>query len=211
MISNLAKRILEEASNEADKILNAAEIEARKILEEAKERAETILNEALKEAERRARENANTLIADAGRRLWELKREVLRVAYEIAAESFELAAKKLPQITEREDYVNILSRLILEAIGYLRETDLKVAVNRRDIELVRKLLPNLENDVVRILGKKVRLTLLEDPIDVVGGAVVMTADGSVIYNNSLEARLESAQEKLMPDIIRKLVPEVIAR
>jgi len=211
MTLSLAKRILEEASNEAEKILDTAEIEARKILEDAKERGEAILNEAPKEAERRAKEYVNTLIADARGKLWALKREALRAAYEIAAESFEQAAKKLPKITEREDYINILFRLILEAIENIRETNLIVSVNNRDMNLVRRLLPNLEADAAKILGKKVRLTLLENPIDIVGGAIVMTADGSIIYNNSLEARLESAREKLLPDAIRRLVPEVVAR
>jgi len=211
MTLSLAKRILEEASKEAEKILDTAEIEARKILEDAKERGEAILNEAPKEAERRAKEYVNTLIADARGKLWALKREALRAAYEIAAESFEQAAKKLPKITEREDYINILFRLILEAIENIRETNLIVSVNNRDMNLVRRLLPNLEADAAKILGKKVRLTLLENPIDIVGGAIVMTADGSIIYNNSLEARLESAREKLLPDAIRRLVPEVVAR
>jgi len=211
MTLSLAKRILEEASKEAEKILDTAKIDAHKILEDAKKREETILNEALKEAERRAKEHVNTLIADAREKLWALKREALRAAYEIAAESFEQAAKKLQKITEREDYINILFRLILEAIENILETNLIVSVNNRDMNLVRRLLPNLEAEAEKILGKKVRLNLLENPIDIVGGAIVMTADGSIIYNNSLEARLESAREKLLPDVIRRLVPEVVAR
>jgi vacuolar-type H+-ATPase subunit E/Vma4 len=39
----------------------------------------------------------------------------------------------------------------------------------------------------------------------------MTADEKIIYNNSLEAKLESSREKLLPLLVRKLVPEVVGK
>jgi V/A-type H+-transporting ATPase subunit E len=211
LISNIAKIILEEASKEAEKILNDAKSVADKILEDAKRKADAILKEAIREAEKKASEKVRALAFDAERRYMELKREVQRTAYEIAEESFKVAARKLLQVTEKEDYVDILYKLILEAVQQLREAELKVAVNRRDMDLVRRLLPRIESEASRIMGVKIRISLLEKPIDIVGGAVVMTADEKIIYNNSLEAKLESSREKLLPLLVRKLIPEVVGK
>lgn len=211
MTSNLAKIILEEASKEAEKTLNDAKSTADKILEDAKRKANAIIEEAIREAEKKAREKVRALVSDAERRYAELKLEVLRTAYEIVEESFKAAAQKLLQVTEKEKYVDILYNLILEAVQQLREAELKVAVNRRDMDLVRRLLPRIESEASRIMGIKIRIVLLEKPIDIVGGAVVMTADEKIIYNNSLEAKLESSREKLLPLLVRKLVPEVVGK
>jgi vacuolar-type H+-ATPase subunit E/Vma4 len=207
----LAKIILEEASKEAEKTLNDAKSTADKILEDAKRKANAIIEEAIREAEKKAREKVRALVSDAERRYAELKLEVLRTAYEIVEESFKAAAQKLLQVTEKEKYVDILYNLILEAVQQLREAELKVAVNRRDMDLVRRLLPRIESEASRIMGIKIRIVLLEKPIDIVGGAVVMTADEKIIYNNSLEAKLESSREKLLPLLVRKLVPEVVGK
>jgi vacuolar-type H+-ATPase subunit E/Vma4 len=207
----LVKIILEEASKEAEKTLNDAKSTADKILEDAKRKANAIIEEAIREAEKKAREKVRALVSDAERRYAELKLEVLRTAYEIVEESFKAAAQKLLQVTEKEKYVDILYNLILEAVQQLREAELKVAVNRRDMDLVRRLLPRIESEASRIMGIKIRIVLLEKPIDIVGGAVVMTADEKIIYNNSLEAKLESSREKLLPLLVRKLVPEVVGK
>ncbi|RLE71157.1 MAG: hypothetical protein DRJ43_00320 [Thermoprotei archaeon] len=202
--SHLARKILEDASKEAERILYEAEVEARRIVEDARRRADEELRRALEDAERRAREEGARLVRDARRRSLELRREAIRLAYEIVTEAFDVAARRISRVIEA-DYAEILSRLIVEAAVQLGGDDLKVAVNLRDRRLAEKLLSGLEDEVSRIMSKSVRLSLEEEPVSIIGGAIVTTADGSLIYNNSLEARLERAREELTPIIIQRLL------
>jgi len=183
-VDKIKSKILEDAKAEANKIISKAEEEKAKILEKAKEEAEKRKAEILKKGEKEAEMTKNRIISEAK---LEAKKKLLETKEEIIEMAINKLKEELTKLPEQPDYKDKLIKLIKEGAISLGGGDLVVRLNKRDIELIDdSTLWNLEKEVENIT-KKVTVLKKGEPVDIVGGCIIETADGLKSLDNSLEA------------------------
>lgn len=112
---------------------------------------------------------------------------------------FEKAKSKLSTSTKEEIYTALMSKLLEDGLSAIGKDEVVVECNKNDIELLRKLIGSTPKK-----GKKTKVVQLEKPIDVIGGIRIRSADGSLIYDGTLDSRIE----RLKP-LIRKSVVQML--
>lgn len=109
-------------------------------------------------------------------------------------EAFEAARERVSQV-EGAAYEKALARLIQEGLDVVGH-HVKVRCASKDKRAVAA--------AVKRLDAKARVTIEAEPIEVTGGVVLTTPDGSIRFDNTFEARLER-----MRAVLRKEVASVL--
>lgn len=202
VVEVLREEVRRLARREAERIVEEARRRAEEIIREAERRAEELVKTRMEEARREARRRLGVELHKARMegiiKLQRLKSELLKRV-------FDEALARLRELAEgrREEYSRVLADWISEAARSLGGGDLVVYVNRRDWSLAATLLPSIE-ERLRREGLEVRLRLSDEAIDVAAGALVATSDGRLMYNSTLEARLERVRNKLSGEVYKLL-------
>jgi V/A-type H+/Na+-transporting ATPase subunit E len=61
--------------------------------------------------------------------------------------------------------------------------------------------------ITNLSNKNVRMTLSEQPINVIGGIRVRSVDGSTTYDNTLDSRIERFKPLIRKNIVQMLRSE----
>lgn len=173
----LLKALEEDARKEREKLLQEAEEEARRIIAEAQQELKRLKEEDLM--------RWKTLLAtERARALTEAKAYgmalLLEARYSILQEVFQRAEEGLEG---REDYPDVLRRLILEALED-EKGEVIAFVSGCDLPILQGM--NLPAGV-EVRAGEVHL-----------GVVITTRDGRRRVVNTLKSRLEKAKSSLMP-------------
>jgi V/A-type H+-transporting ATPase subunit E len=198
-LQQLQAEIEKKAEEEASRILDAARLEAQKIVAEADARAAGLREERTRAVEREvdARERADLAIARM-----EQKGKLLRVKSEWAKRVFEEVEKIIAKMAEKggQEYIELLTNLILEGITAMNGTKFIVEVSSRDKDAISHVLGTVADRAGKIKNGKVDLQIETLQTRTLGGAVVSTEDRVQYFNNTLEARLSAASQNLEGDI-----------
>ncbi|HHV61552.1 MAG TPA: hypothetical protein GXX51_02785 [Firmicutes bacterium] len=186
----LVDAIYEEAQRRAQEKLEDARREAEAILARARSEAEALRNEKLRVAEEKARSERRRIVSSTE---LDNQRENLIFKEKLIMQVFDIARRRLGDITGREEYPDLLRRLVVEAISTLADQDLTVMVREEDIPLVGEgFLQEIAGEVARSRSGRPGVSLHVERCDrpISGGCIVRTSDGHSVFDNSLERRLE---------------------
>jgi len=166
-------------------------------IENAKKRAEEIINKAEKDAEEIM--NKEIKIAhekikmEERRRLAEIslkmKEIILRERETIFNEVLNEVKRRLHEFKKTDRYPSILQELILEGCEAIGGGDLVIKIDSKDKEIDINI-EKLKRIIEERMGGKVNISIVFDNISEFGGVIVSTPDGSIVYNNTLDAILE---------------------
>jgi V/A-type H+/Na+-transporting ATPase subunit E len=112
----------------------------------------------------------------------------LRALEKAVNEAFELATK---DISDSESYPEAIGRLIEEGLEII-DRGAKVQCSSKDKKVVAA--------AIRKLDGSIKVSFEDEPIDTVGGVVLTTADGTVRFDNTIEARLERMKPMLRKEV-----------
>ncbi len=200
-VDKITSKILEDANKEKEEILAKAREEAEKILEQARKEAEEKKSSILKRGEKEAEMTYNRILAEA--RL-QAKRKLLEEREKLIQMALDKLREDLEKVPERDDYKDILLKLIVEGVFAIGGGELYIHLNERDYGLLTdETLWAIENEAEERL-KKATIIRRGEPVDIIGGCIVKTVDGAKMYDNSLEAVFERNI-----DSIRTKVAEII--
>jgi vacuolar-type H+-ATPase subunit E/Vma4 len=171
----MAEEILNKARSEAARIESDAEEKGAKILAEAKDKRKDALERAKNEAEAVAANEKNEKIAAAH---LEAKRIVSHAKEGAIAASLSEVLEGT-KLSREKDYKQLLKELIAQGVAEIGK-DAIVKTNKGDQKLAHS------------LGFKVD----EDAVDCIGGAVISSPDGKVVFNNTFEAKFLLSKERL---------------
>jgi V/A-type H+/Na+-transporting ATPase subunit E len=196
-MSNSAADTLEKVSGEFEaEVLADLEAGRRNALariestrKEAIEAVSKILETSVKQAESTKRQIIGAAELDA-------RNAQLKSLEKAVNEVFDLATKEVSSASGPSHEKSIAS-LIKEGIGVIG-TKAKVQCSSKDTKAVASAIRKLE-------GGQTKLTLEEEPVETLGGVVLITPDGSIRFDNTIEARLER-----MKPILRKDVAAILA-
>ena len=156
--------------------------EYARILEGAKKQAENLRRQIVGSSRLAARNKQLVLIETA------------------VNDAFEKAKTKLRSSDKEEVYKILITKMLEESVAAIGADEVIIQCNRNDFDLVKKAIASLSN-------KNMRMTLSEQPINVIGGIRVRSVDGSTTYDNTLDSRIERFKPLIRKNIVQMLRSE----
>lgn len=178
---NLLKSVDESAHERELELLENARVTIEGIKKKAREQAELIRQSQISDAEMAAVIEKNKLMYLVNA---EDKAHLITIREQLFSSAFNEAKLQLSQLRNHPEYPDIFKKLTVDAAEALGVDTFHIHVDKRDEELCRKTLAslNLHPDIIPDLVSA-------------GGLVASLPDQSVIISNTVESRLERAQER----------------
>jgi V-type H+-transporting ATPase subunit E len=208
-LKQMVSFILKEASEKADEIHVKAEeefnIERQRLLQGEKEKITKDFQKKEKQLEVNKKISFSNELNYARLRTLKAREDAV---IKIVLDTF----RSLPLISEGSNYPNLLVDLIVQAAIKLNEPTAHVICREVDRNHVQAAIPKAIARYKEITGKDVKLSvdnvnkLSPPPVEgsdapaCAGGIVLSTNEGKIICNNTLEQRLGTAHEQLLPTI-----------
>ena len=193
-LTAIASEVLEDVSKEAEAIILKTEADAKEILKTGKKEAAKIYTikvteaKAKTEVEKRRIESLTEV---------EVRNQLLQTKETLVDEAFDKAVARINEFVKTKAYHDYLLKFIQEAVKKVGSKNLTVHVNSKDKNW-------LEKDQLENLSKKLHfdLKLAEQTENCVGGCKIQTNDGKVIYDNTIENRLQQLKPELRIEVVR---------
>jgi V/A-type H+-transporting ATPase subunit E len=131
-----------------------------------------------------------------------MRNRVLQTKEELVDIAFEKALVKLKNFVETKDYHDYMLKNIQNAVERIGKRDLVIKVNAKDKNW-------LTPDVLKLLSKKLHceLRISEKTGDYIGGCIVQTEDGKIIFDVTLDNRLQELKPVLRVELSKILFGE----
>lgn len=195
LIPKIGEEILAEAQAEAKRRIEKAEKEVKEKIEkarvEAEKEAEIIKAKALEEIRILEERKLSEARREASLKILEEKNSLIRKV-------FEEALKKLKKIVEDETYIKSLCSIIEAIVPQLGEDEIKIKLNDRDLKRKDDILKSLK------LPSSIRITVDSNPINTIGGCIILTKDEKIKVDETFEARLTATEKTIKKEIAKIL-------
>ncbi len=191
-LKGIANEVLVDVQKEAEEIILKAEKNAKEILKAAKNDSDKIYATAMAEVVARAAFEKRKIDSKAD---VDVRNQLLKVKEALMQSAFEKAQLRLNEIINEDAYKALLSRLIEEAAKKIGSKKLIVKVNSKDKVWLKQF--NMD-----FLSKRLRadLILAEETTTSIGGCIVQTVDGKIVYDNTFENRIQQLEPAVRPEI-----------
>ena len=179
-------QVLDRNSSEFSQSLKNSLEEAQKTLSDSlpmlEEEYEKIMSDGKKEADKIAKQIVGS--ADLATR-----NKALLLVQESADKVLEKAKEKIQNMDRNSEYSSLITKLLTEATEALNTSEVIVFTNSKDKEVV-------QSAVSSISGAE----MSNDTIDCMGGVKVTSKDGSMSFDNTIDARIELLKPLIRKDI-----------
>ena len=177
---------LENSHNDALEIIENTEqetnIKAAEILQSVDRLGDTLHSKIIGNAELKARNNSLQLIEETINKI------------------FEESLKSLVNISSNKSYDKAMKRLLEEGLDAIGGKEFNISCNTKDVDLLK----NISKEIQKT--RKINIELSSKNLNCMGGVQVMNSDGSVIFNNTVEVRLE----RFKP-LLRKQISDMLTK
>ena len=175
-IDNLSslKQSFEESMGILTKSETSLEQEYDRIIDEGKKEAEKIDKQIIGSSDLESRNKQILLVEDSVKKV------------------FEKAIEKIKSSTHDDNYTKLMESLLSESTNALGTTEVTVRTNSKDKQIVESLLSKFSG-----------AEFSNDPIDCLGGVEVKSKDGTMTFNNTIDARIERMKPLIRKDIAKK--------
>jgi V/A-type H+/Na+-transporting ATPase subunit E len=187
-LSAIASEVLGDVQKEAEAIIVDAKRQAKEILGQAKVEAEKHYAQEMAEAKMNAEAEQRKI---ASLTQVEMRNSVLSAKEVLVEEAFQKAVEDLSSYVKTEPYQKYLIKLIESSIQKIHSENLTVQLNAQDKTRLKQLTLNK-------LAKKHNLTLQlsNQTLDCIGGCKIQSTDGKIVYDATLDHRLEEQKAEL---------------
>src|SRR6266487_1156281 len=110
---------------------------------------------------------------------------------------FNKAKEKLAESNDEKNYEKLLAKMLEDSAAKLG-SDIIIQCNKNDLKLVKKISSQESID------KKMKLTVSDDVIDIIGGIKATSVDGTMTLDNTLDSSIESLKPLIRKDIVQLL-------
>lgn len=112
-------------------------------------------------------------------------------------EIFDKAKQKLATSNNEKNYEKLLNNLIADSAGNLG-SEIVIQCNKTDLKLVKKIASGISND------KKMKISVSDEVIDIIGGIKATSLDGTMTLDNTLDSSIESLKPLIRKEIVQLL-------
>ncbi len=172
--SNSLKKSFDESLETLSKTESFLEQEYDRIIDEGKKEAEKIEKQIIGSSDLESRNKQILLVEDSVKKV------------------FEKAIEKIKSASHDDNYSKLIESLIAESTNALGTTEVTVFTNSKDKQVVQSL-----------LSKFPGAELSNDSIDCLGGVEVKSKDGTMTFNNTIDARVERMKPLIRKEIATK--------
>jgi V/A-type H+-transporting ATPase subunit E len=199
-ISSISDEVVGDAQKEAEAKILAAEKEAKETLHAAKREGDEKYRELVAHAKARA-ESERRKIASVTE--VEMRNLLLGTKEELVNIAFEKAVAKFKSFIETDEYHAYLLKLIEDIAQKIGGNDLVVEVNAADASW-------LTQEMLTPLSKKLKaeLKLVKSNEQFIGGCIIQTGNGKIIYNSTIDNRLQELKPSLRVEVAKILFGEI---
>lgn len=169
---------LKESLSESQKILDSS----RPKLEQEYDR---IITEGKKEAEKLQKQIIGSSDLEA-------RNKQLVLVQESVAKVFTKAIDQIKNSNRDANYSKLISKLLSESTKILGTSNITVFTNSKDKEVVKSELSNFSG-----------AELSNETIDCMGGVMVKSKDGSMTFDNTIDARIERMKPLIRKEVATK--------
>lgn len=162
-----------DASEQARLMIRETRAEVAKVLQDGERQAESVRRQILGSAELEARNGALRSLEEASNRIFQ---------------------ESLVAVSKSPSYEKTLAKLISEGLQVIGKEAI-VSCNARDRKAVGSVIKEMNNKA----GSK--LSLDEKNLEVKGGVILRSKDGTVSFDDTLEARLDRIKPQLRRDVV----------
>lgn len=187
---------------------SALESTIDKILGQTESNILSSLNEALTESQQKLENSTKTLeqeydqiINDGKKEADKIEKQImgsadlearnkqLTTVEESIAKVFSKALDEIANTERSEDYSNLIKSLLDESTKILGTTEIVVSTNSKDKEIVQSMLSQYPGS-----------EMSPEPISCLGGVKVKSKDGSMTFDNTVDAKIERLKPLIRKDI-----------
>ncbi len=198
-VAAIADEVVTDIQKEAEAIILAAGNQAKETLRIAKGQVDQMYHTAIAEATEKAEAEKRKIASVAE---VEARNRLLQVKEDLVDKAFEEALVKLKIYAQTEGYHAYLLNLIESIARKMRQRALVVKVNAKDKDW-------LTQDILKSTSKKVmvELRVSEETQDYIGGCLVQSEDGKIVFDGTLDNRLVELKPELRARIANTLFGE----
>ena len=179
-------QVLERNSSEFSLSLKNSLTDAQKTLSDSlpmlEEEYEKIISDGKKEADKIEKQIVGSADLEA-------RNKSLLIVQESADKVLEKAKEKISNMDRNSEYSTLITKLLTEATSALDTSDVIVFTNSKDKDIVQSAVSNISG-----------AELSNDLIDCMGGVKVTSKDGSMSFDNTIDARIELLKPLIRKDI-----------
>ena len=195
-LSRTISKVLSQKEAELISQLDAAYQESLSNLEASRGKLEAERTRIVESAKKQA-ENLKRQIVGSGR-LAARNQELVMIESAVN-NAFDQAKKKLASSGDREIYRTLMAGIVEDSVSSVGSSEVTIECNRNDFELMKKIIADVQKK-----NPKIKISLSDQHIDVIGGIRVKSADGSMTYDNTIDSRIES-----LKPLIRKNIAQLL--
>jgi len=175
-IENLSslKKSFEESLEILTKSQSSLEEDYDRIIDEGKKEAEKIEKQLIGSSDLESRNKQILLVEDSIKKV------------------FEKAIEKISSSIHNDNYPKLMESLLEESINALGTSDVIISTNSKDKEVVQGLLSKFSG-----------AELSTDSIDCLGGVEVKSKDGSMMFTNTIDSKIDRMKPLIRKDIATK--------
>jgi len=122
----------------------------------------------------------------------ESRNKQLLLVEESVEKVFDKAIEKIKATNRNEEYSKLITTLLNEATEALGTTEVMIYTNSKDQDVVKQ-----------TLSKYSGAELSSETIDCLGGVEIKSKDGSMAFNNTIDARIERLKPLIRKEIASK--------
>ena len=179
-------KVLERNSSEFSQSLKNSLEDAQKTLSDAlpmlEEEYEKIISDGKKEADKIEKQIVGSADLEA-------RNKSLLIVQESTEKVLEKAKEKIANMERNSEYSSLITKLLTEATSALNTSDVIVYTNSKDKDVVQSAVSNISG-----------AELSNNSIDCMGGVKVTSKDGSMSFDNTIDARIELLKPLIRKDI-----------
>jgi V/A-type H+-transporting ATPase subunit E len=194
-VQALSRAVQSEARAEAEQVLDDARDRADAIRKRAQEQAEAKREEILERARQQAQRVSSQCLAAARLQARKLR---LESREKLLDEVFDASRERMPTIQKWTEYPEIVRQWIREAVTNLRSDQARIQADEHTRGV-------LADGLLDELSKEMDVQLqLDKPLERGLGVIAETMERHLVYDNTLEARLERLKDELRGPAYRLL-------
>jgi V/A-type H+-transporting ATPase subunit E len=168
----------QEAASNLESSKSSLRSEYEKIIQGSKKQAENLKRQIL-----------------GSKRLESRNQELLLIEMAVN-DYFEKARERFRELPRDKEYKSMINEMIDDCISAIGTEEINIESNEKDSKMI--------SEIISKKSKKVKLSLSEKPINVIGGLRAMSADGSLTYDSTLELRMERLKPLIRKEIVQTL-------
>jgi V/A-type H+-transporting ATPase subunit E len=188
-------KVLSQKESELTSKIDSAYQESRRNLDSSKSRLNseymTILENANKQADNLKRQIVGSSKLSA-------RNNQLILVEDSVKTIFEMARKRLLSVHKEPDYERLIKNALLNSLDEIGKNDLSIECNKTDSNMIRKVVEDINEE------KGTEMVVVDKNVDILGGIRATSSDGTLIFDDSIDSRIE----RLKP-LIRKNIVQIL--